>query len=555
MARTTHWLVLHDEPPSRDYIPVGCKRFSTRALMNALKNRRATIVFDTKPFELIEPFPKLIYMLGFYQPVWGETSLKLLLAEYSDILEKTGIALDTARLAQSLVSPNPKIVIELPQGFPPIYERWRSFNSYLRLYPSYNFYVDLVRAVVRSPRVSITSIDTQRADAIMFPSFVHVAPPDGLLIARFDPRACFWTLFHPLHGGSIFRCRLDQDQLKLTTVESRARSVYGNYHDPTIAPHPSPDEIFTSTTPEWVAVRIASGTLRRYASFEKIARCAEQLAHANTFEVALIGEPTKHPYFIRVLELFIVRGILPHFITSNYQFISRPENLKRLATLFGHYAVRIEPASSDWRTIIKSTINAYKAVSEESDPRSFARWRATTFWAPFPILDHQLYFHIGLDGLSYNLLEEVVRFMLHTAYVENLPLRLTLVGNNLSETEYQGWFRFIETLYAQLNEDYDYAPLKPPDAMLSIAFYVPDIPTEGRNGCHIDLITDTFELFPSSTRRRNAPIYSADWTSKFFMHCYTELQAAAGLRDKALNPWLSSKTDFPPVPDRRIGEA
>lgn len=76
---------------------------------------------------------------------------------------------------------------------------------------------------------------------------------------------------------------------------------------------------------------MASTLAGRHSTMENMAQVVDRLAKAKVFEVALGGgEPTSHPQFVRVLEMFRERGVVPNFTTKT------PAAVRRLWPEIGH---------------------------------------------------------------------------------------------------------------------------------------------------------------------------------------------------------------------------
>lgn len=130
---------------------------------------------------------------------------------------------------------------------------------------------------------------------------------------RDDLRGGYWVVFSRDHGNKV-RFRFD-------TVHDRQAAA--------------PDK---STWPELVDVKITDwcdagcsycyqgSTVRgQHADLDWITRLADGLASMRVFEVALGGgEPTAHPHFQQILNVFRNRGVVPNFTTKSLTWLDGP---------------------------------------------------------------------------------------------------------------------------------------------------------------------------------------------------------------------------------------
>lgn len=88
----------------------------------------------------------------------------------------------------------------------------------------------------------------------------------------------------------------------------------------------------------------ASTKKGRHASLETIEKYADILAEMGVFEVAIGGgEPTLHPNFIKILEIFSSRGIVPNFTTYSKEWLkcNNKENYDKIFDLVGNIGVSV----------------------------------------------------------------------------------------------------------------------------------------------------------------------------------------------------------------------
>ena len=77
-----------------------------------------------------------------------------------------------------------------------------------------------------------------------------------------------------------------------------------------------------------------------HSTLEQMTFVADELGKHKVFEVALGGgEPTMHPQFKEILELFAERGVVPNFTTKNLGYIKREwKNIEHLVGAFAYSA-------------------------------------------------------------------------------------------------------------------------------------------------------------------------------------------------------------------------
>lgn len=183
-------------------------------------------------------------------------------------------------------------------------------------------------------------------------------------IARRDEASDSWALFCPDDGAKI-RLRL----LPGGGIDERVEAMVSE-NDET----DSPDEKLSS--PELADIKITDACPYRcefcyqgsdpeglHAPLSAIGRIADQLARANVFEVALGGgEPTLHPDFPEILELFRAVGIVPNFTTRNLAWLKGP-HAERILRACGAFAYS---AQTHGETI--KAIDGYRAALRAERP-------------------------------------------------------------------------------------------------------------------------------------------------------------------------------------------
>jgi hypothetical protein len=147
---------------------------------------------------------------------------------------------------------------------------------------------------------------------------------------RYDQNEDFWTLFNEEDGRKV-RFRLDKNPNRMSVTPQRA------------------------STPELVDIKItnycpfgcefcyqSSTTKGKHAEYYEIYRLAHDLAELKVFEVAIGGgEPTMHPDFSRILEVFREVGIVPNFTTKNPHWLRDPQKWPFIIEKCGAFAYSV----------------------------------------------------------------------------------------------------------------------------------------------------------------------------------------------------------------------
>jgi len=86
----------------------------------------------------------------------------------------------------------------------------------------------------------------------------------------------------------------------------------------------------------------ASTKKGNHASLESIEKYADILSKMGVFEVALGGgEPTMHPNFVEILEIFRSKGIVPNFTTYNVSWTKDARTFEKILSLVGNIGVSV----------------------------------------------------------------------------------------------------------------------------------------------------------------------------------------------------------------------
>lgn len=168
--------------------------------------------------------------------------------------------------------------------------------------------------------------------------------------------------YHPLHGmGSEVALALPQDVgVGLNTVCRRDGSYWTVFSRDTgakfrISFTPDSPTPTKSSYPELVDVKVTdhcpfgcdycyqgSTPSGGHAQLEDIDALASTCASARVFEVALGGgEPTMHPNFLEILDLFRSRGVVPNFTTRNLTWLQSAAMADALP-LMGSFAFSVD---------------------------------------------------------------------------------------------------------------------------------------------------------------------------------------------------------------------
>lgn len=84
-----------------------------------------------------------------------------------------------------------------------------------------------------------------------------------------------------------------------------------------------------------------------HASLETIEKYANILADMGVFEVALGGgEPTMHPNFVEILEIFREKNIVPNFTTFSVEWLKDRDRAKKILDLAGNFGVSVHNLKS-----------------------------------------------------------------------------------------------------------------------------------------------------------------------------------------------------------------
>ncbi len=176
---------------------------------------------------------------------------------------------------------------------------------------------------------------------------------DKRWIARRDEASDSWTLFCPSDGSKL-RLRLlpEGDFEETILVESRNEHSFGDLSEEKLSAPELVDVKITDACPYRCAF-CYQGSLPegQHASLASIGLIADRLAQEQVFEVALGGgEPTLHPDFPEILEIFLARGITPNFTTRNLAWTRGPF-ARRILRACGAFAFSAQNAQEALRAI------------------------------------------------------------------------------------------------------------------------------------------------------------------------------------------------------------
>lgn len=170
-------------------------------------------------------------------------------------------------------------------------------------------------------------------------------------VAKFDEASGTWTLFNKSNGAKLRMAFEPGEALELHAIAPGASK----------GPRAAIDlqgEPPKMGTPELVDVKITdycdigcaycyqgSTTSGKHASMEDIRTLAREFFKAGVLEVALGGgEPTRHPHFVEILEVFAAHGIVANFTTRDLSYLSDPAARARIQAASSSVAVSISSA-------------------------------------------------------------------------------------------------------------------------------------------------------------------------------------------------------------------
>lgn len=137
----------------------------------------------------------------------------------------------------------------------------------------------------------------------------------------------WWTLFNP-HNGNKFTFSFEENP------KPYERALFPELVDIKI----------TDYCPFNCPMCYVGSTLQgKHASLEDIRRIAAMLANQGTFEVAIGGgEPTLHPHFREIVEVFRAHNIVPNVTTRNLPWLKALHQDETLQRLLGGVAFSID---------------------------------------------------------------------------------------------------------------------------------------------------------------------------------------------------------------------
>lgn len=181
-------------------------------------------------------------------------------------------------------------------------------------------------------------------------------------VAKFDDASGTWTLFNKSNGAKLRMAFEPGEALELEMLVPGSKG----------SPRPAIDvqgEPPKMGTPELVDVKITdycdigcaycyqgSTTAGKHASMDDIRTLAREFFKAGVLEVALGGgEPTRHPHFVEILEIFSAHGIVANFTTRDLSYLSDPAARARIQAASSSVAVsvssaqQVQDAQDAWR--------------------------------------------------------------------------------------------------------------------------------------------------------------------------------------------------------------
>lgn len=177
-------------------------------------------------------------------------------------------------------------------------------------------------------------------------------------VAKFDAKSGSWTLFNKDNGAKL-RMRFEPgeapDLEEMTKGAAEGLAGRFDFEDRGLAAGEPPK----SGSPELVDVKITdfcdigcaycyqgSTAQGAHARLEDVREVARQLFKAGTLEVAIGGgEPTRHPDFPEILEIFAAHGIVANFTTRDLAFLADHDLARRILSASKSVAVSVNSAA------------------------------------------------------------------------------------------------------------------------------------------------------------------------------------------------------------------
>lgn len=239
----------------------------------------------------------------------------------------------------------------------------------------------------------------------------------------------------------------------------------------------------------------------RHASLLDVTNIARRLGEAKVFEVAIGGgEPTLHPDFAGILEVFKAHGIVANFTTKNLAWLNKGPNMRRIAAASGSFAYSVQTLEDVEKFIATLEASGWIDAKREQADR-----------APMPTL------HIVMGTVT----EEEFRKMLALADIAPC-IPVTLLGwkhtgraDEMPEHPYMDWWlRVVRGEVNRIGIDTALA------AEAQAAGQLDDVPkwmyhtTDGPWSCYIDAVNGT--LAPSSWQpERGSWTLGEQWLEQF----------------------------------------
>lgn len=153
--------------------------------------------------------------------------------------------------------------------------------------------------------------------------------PSSNYVSRYDEENNYWSIFNRVNG----------DKIRLVFPDEK-----GVYTSPVKGSVP---ELVDISITDYCAMGCqfcyrGSTTSGKHADFEYLEKLARTLGELQVWEVAIGGgEPTDHPRFIEILEMFRKRGVIPNFTTRKIDWI-KDSRYEKIASLAGSFAFSSE---------------------------------------------------------------------------------------------------------------------------------------------------------------------------------------------------------------------
>lgn len=228
-------------------------------------------------------------------------------------------------------------------------------------------------------------------------------------IAKHDDLSGTWTLFNKNTGAKLRLEFTPGEALELQDISGKpaqGKPAVANWEEDQTEPK-------KMGTPELVDVKITdycdigcaycyqgSTTEGKHAKIDDVKLLARELFKAGVLEVAIGGgEPTRHPQFVEILEIFNAHGIVANFTTRDLSFLKDDDLRERIFAASKSIAVSVSSVAQ-----IEQAKASYQAVGDRYSvgPMSFQYVMGTASDAEFQnMVKKSIKEHLNLTLLGY----------------------------------------------------------------------------------------------------------------------------------------------------------